>query len=306
MAHRTKEQAIVQGDEIKFRGNDLADILAKQAASWGSGNIVEVVAALDIVEGWKHFHIFVGKMLKKWLPMWSKPMEKPIRIVEPRMDYQHALTYNTDYNLWHCTSCLRNFRKKQSATTKPCDQLASHMLAVIVQAQECGHNVWICNMAEANDKLMYCNRCGCYAQVKPDGLLKRCKATASSQRQRLENFIMQGKHSTTGAILGKPRLVPICTQSLTEKGRSIYKAKLDERRQDAENNQRIQVGIGPANVVQKPLVVNLVELGKKADQGQRTREISEPIPHFANRPAPPVGFEGHFEDPPWETNRRQP
>ncbi len=56
-AHRTKEQAIAQGDERNYRGNDLADILAKQAAAWGSPNIKEVVPALDIVEGWRHFYI---------------------------------------------------------------------------------------------------------------------------------------------------------------------------------------------------------------------------------------------------------
>ena len=141
-------------------------------------------------------------MLNKWLPVWSKPMEKPIRTVEPRMEYQHPLVYNKDYTLWHCTSCLSNFRKKQSAKHKPCDQLASHMLAVIVQAHECGHTVWICNMPEANDKLMYCNRCGCYAQVKPDGLLKRCKATASSQRQRLETSLCKASTQPQGPYLG--------------------------------------------------------------------------------------------------------
>jgi len=127
------------------------------------------------------------------------------------------------------------------------------------------------------------------------------QSNSQQSAAKVGNFIMQGKHPTTGAILGKPRLVPICTQGPTEKGRSRYKAKLEEQRQDAEKNQRIQVGIGPANVVQKPLVVNLVEFGHKTDQGQRTRESSEPIPHFANRPAPPSGFEGHFEDPPWDT-----
>ena len=48
-AHRTKEQAVAQGDERNYRGNDLADMLAKQAASWGSPNIVEVAPALDLL-----------------------------------------------------------------------------------------------------------------------------------------------------------------------------------------------------------------------------------------------------------------
>jgi len=94
-----KEQAVAEGDERNYRGNDLAYILAKQAASWGSANIVEVVAALDIVEGWKHFYIYVGRMLNKWLPVWSKPVDRPIKEREARKQHEHTLTYTKDFDL---------------------------------------------------------------------------------------------------------------------------------------------------------------------------------------------------------------
>ena len=102
------------------------------------------------------------------------------------------------------------------------------MLSIIVQAQENGHNVCICNLVEATGKFVFCNRGGSYAQVRDEGLLRRCKATSGGQRQRLVNWVQQGKHPTSGARLGKPRLVPICTESPKDTGRSSHKAKLVE------------------------------------------------------------------------------
>ena len=107
-------------------------------------------------------------MLNKWLPVWSKPVGKPIKDRELRKQHEHTLTYTKDFDPWHCTACLSHFRKKQSAKNKPWDQLAGHMLSVIAQAQENGHNVWICNLVEATGKFVVCNRCGCYAQVRAE------------------------------------------------------------------------------------------------------------------------------------------
>jgi len=122
-AHRTKDQAVADGDERHYRGNDWADILAKQAARWGSAPVIEAVAALDIVEGWKHFYIHVGRMLNKRLLVWSKPLDKPIKDREPRKQHEHTLTYTKDFDLWHCTACLNNFRKNNQQRTSPVTSL---------------------------------------------------------------------------------------------------------------------------------------------------------------------------------------
>ena len=226
-------------------------------------------------------------------------MDKPAKIKQPPIQNEHTLTYNNDFGLWHCTACLNNFRKKQSATHKPCDQLAGRMLSVIVQAQENEHNVWICDMATPGNKLDFCNRCGCYAQVQAKDLLRRCKATAGGQRSRLVTCIQQEKHPTTGALLGKPRLVPFCTESPKDKGRSRHKAKLEEEGMKADQGQRTQGSSKPTpHFVQKPVTMKLVEKGSKADQGHSTQESSIPLPHFGNEPELPVEFEGHFEEPP--------
>ena len=176
------------------------------------------------------------------------------------------------------------------------------MLSVIVQAQENGHTVWICETSTPGNRLIFCNRCGCYAQVQAKNLLRRCEATSGGQHLRLVTCIQQGKHPTTGAPLGKPRLVPFCTESPKDKGRRRHKAKLEEEGVKADQGQSTQGSSKPTphigHIVQKPLEAKLVEIGTEADQGHSTQESSKPKPHLVHRPELPLEFEGHFEEPP--------
>ncbi len=52
---------------------------------------------------------------------------------------------------------------------------------------------------------MFCNSCGCYAQVKAIGLWNACLGKNHTQRFLLTKFIQQGVHPTSKALLGKPR-----------------------------------------------------------------------------------------------------
>ena len=55
---------------------------------------------------------------------------------------------------------------------------------------------------------MFCNSCGCYAQVKAVGLWNNCLGKNHTQRFLLTKFIQQGVHPTSKALLGKPRRLP--------------------------------------------------------------------------------------------------
>jgi hypothetical protein len=144
--------------------------------------------------------------------------------------------------------------------------------------------------------------CGCYAQVQAKNLLRRCEATSGGQHLRLVTCIQQGKHPTTGAPLGKPRLIPFCTESPKDKGRRRQKAKLEEEGRRADQGQCTQEGPKPTphrdRIVQKPLETKMVEMGSEADQGHSTQESSTLKPHFVHSPELPLEFQGHFEEPP--------
>ena len=68
--------------------------------------------------------------------------------------------------------------------------------------------MWVCNYLHQPGALLFCNSCGCCAQVRAVGLLKKCRGHEHSQILLLTKFIQQRLRPPNKAHLGKPRRLP--------------------------------------------------------------------------------------------------
>ena len=79
---------------------------------------------------------------------------------------------------------------------------------IAAAAIEAGHTLWVRSYLQQPGLLLFCNSCGCYAQVKAVDLWNKCLGKNHTQRFLLTKFIQQGIHPTSKALLGKPRRMP--------------------------------------------------------------------------------------------------
>ncbi len=62
-AHRTLEEAVADGDPEHFAGNDMADLLAKEAAKYWPVDADEMDHELAFRMGWRKHYCWVAKGL---------------------------------------------------------------------------------------------------------------------------------------------------------------------------------------------------------------------------------------------------
>ena len=77
-----------------------------------------------------------------------------------------------------------------------------------VQLHEQGHEFRMCQVLGKGTCVVFCRKCGAYAETQPRGILRPCRAARSGQRHRLKAFA-EGKHPTLkGRALSAPRRLP--------------------------------------------------------------------------------------------------
>jgi hypothetical protein len=206
-AHRSKKQATLQGDLQEWIGNDVVDDLAKEAAAMGAPS-KEVVSSreLDVANRVAFYH-FAAKLLKLWVP--NLPLPHRAKSARPAKTVAaHHLEWLPFLHKWGCGQCLRKFKTRASSAGSTCSGFSQAAMQAVSKAQEHGHRLLVCSYLQSAGSFLYCNRCGCYSQVRVMGLGRTCLGKAGSQLHRLHKHIQAGRHPTTGALLGKPRFLP--------------------------------------------------------------------------------------------------
>ena len=153
------------------------------------------------------FYHFVAKLLRLWVPTNPTPHRaKTPKALKIRV--LHDLEWLPFLHKWGCGKCLRIFKTRATSAKSTCSGLSQSAVKSVKAAQSHGHQLMVCNYLQSPGSFLFCNRCGCYSQVRVIGLGRTCLGRAGSQLHRLHRHIQSGKHPTTGALLGKPRFLP--------------------------------------------------------------------------------------------------
>ena len=138
---------------------------------------------LDVANLVALYH-FVAKMLRLWVP--TNPVPHRAKVPKtPKIAVQHALDWLPFLHKWGCGQCLRIFRTRAASAKHTCSGLSQTAVKTVKAAQNHGHQLMVCNYLQSPGSFVFCNRCGCYSQVRVIGLGRTCVGRAGSQLHRL-------------------------------------------------------------------------------------------------------------------------
>ena len=208
-AHRSKQQAIANGDLDEWVGNLIVDELAKEAAAVGAPSPDVIRARASAVTTRVAFYHYASKLLQLWLPNSPAPHRAKAIKEAPAVRLGHDLEWLPFLHKWGCRQCLKVFRNRTTSARCSCSGLSPSAAKSVNIAQGHGHQLMVCNYVQMPGTFMFCNRCGCYSQLRVIGLGRACVGKSVGQPHSRHKRIQDGKHPITGALLGKPRLLPI-------------------------------------------------------------------------------------------------
>jgi hypothetical protein len=201
-AHRSWAQAVADGDQADFHGNEAADSWAKKAAAVSElpVNVIkeyplQVKAATQLVRG-------LARAVARQRPpveLRRAPRQQPARrpAEQTTRGRPHCWSWCRELFAWHCTVCHSvSGARKEGAT---CTQ-ARGTLGKLRQAVGHGHSV-IQAVTQDGKPFFGCIRCGHYAEAMARNLLEPCKHKKASGRGRLFSRLLKWRHPRTGAPL---------------------------------------------------------------------------------------------------------
>jgi hypothetical protein len=188
--------------------------MAKEAASFGTPPAAQAEARqLAFLRRVQYYHL-VASTLSLWQVSPPSGMGFKHKPKKEAITTKHTLMWLPFIQKWACKVCQRNFRTHASSHRADCKPINSGSFwqksrgRIAGAAIEAGHTLWVCSYLQQPGSLLFCNSCGCYAQVKAVGLWDNCLGKNHTQRFLLTKFIQQGVHPTSKALLGKPRRLP--------------------------------------------------------------------------------------------------
>jgi hypothetical protein len=218
-AHRSLAQAIEEGDEAAYHGNEAADKWAKQAAAVSELPVnvlkeypVQVKEATKLLRGMAR--VIAGQrppVELRRVPR-QQPAGRPAR--QATRGPTHRWSWCRELFAWHCTVC---HRVSGTRCEKELCTPAKGSLAKLRQAVGQGHA--IVQAVTADGKPFYgCTRCGHYAEAMARKLLEPCKHRKASGRGRLFSRLLKWRHPRTGTPLRKVGAFSVFEQRSPEMG----------------------------------------------------------------------------------------
>ena len=209
--------------KMDFWGNMQADLLAKKAALQGAPLDWQARARDKLLSNRKALLRWVAGCLAsfKTFTEWSKEgavvlgqgTKKGRRTPKQR----HNLTFATGKQMYICTNCCQGAATRSGLDKKGCCAIQGQRLQQLQRMANLGHEV-----VGIGDSMIFCNRCGSYAEGGAGRNLKlKCSAVKSTQLIRLP-ALRQGKHPIKKHYLGE--LMPLYF---------MLKNKEEENRQEA-------------------------------------------------------------------------
>ena len=106
----------------------------------------------------------------------------------------HALVYNSRLHMWKCAACLRTFRFKATAAKVACKPLRSHKYDIAARSVGKGHVLWRAEYRAGPRQVIFCSRCGCYAEQRTRLLRDRCAGSKTARSCTFREHWEAGRH----------------------------------------------------------------------------------------------------------------
>ena len=259
-AHRTAAQALAEGDEQDFRGNLLADGLAKQAVTLVLPSKAEIGGV--VAEMTRRVHLMTN-LAKTLLPVslcglkGRPPTNTRARVERRRRSLTHSFEWCHRRCVWVCCDCAGSARTQQTST-KTCKGTSAATRAA-GQAVKLGHMIWNTKLEGPirGSGFLFCSRCGQYAQNRANGFRRTCLGTASGSFRQTKKLLV-GRHPVRNQGFGKPSLLRVAVEAakleMVEDNllvRGPQQVLAEVARQEQELQSEVMVAMAAGNELQE-------------------------------------------------------
>ena len=114
----------------------------------------------------------------------------------------HRYIWHPQFDRFVCSLCQHSKSlPKHKRDRQACSPLKGLFQQLVRAGPSLGHVLWLAPASTESSSLVFCARCGAYAQLRGNALRRRCNPAST---QRLLKRIWQGKHPVGKASLEKP------------------------------------------------------------------------------------------------------
>ena len=191
--------------KLIFEGNFYADLKAKQAAGFADFPAAQV-------ESWEKDFATTKKLLRGVaviLQKWPKPgpmgraRQAPSRRSPGTTWQAHHYLWLPDFRAFVCSRCQHaKSRCKHKRDLSACVPVNGLLLKMIAASPGLGHQLWISPCKDGSSTILFCMKCGAYAERRGNSLRRPCNPQ-SAQRLLIHHF-KEGRHPVSKQPLGKP------------------------------------------------------------------------------------------------------
>ena len=257
-AHRSRAEAESQGDVDDYLGNGLADKLAKEAATLGRPPPAALRRWDLSISARRKFLRFVAAVLDLWKGTSPAGSSRAAgRTLGPsvvRVRTPHLPVFHEGFRLYRCALCLSAARTKHRLQTSSCSRVPKRLLALIDRSRAQGHRLMFAAYAHGPGSLVYCSRCGYYAEARVDNLVKPCDGREGICSARYLESWRHGMHPISKREMGKPtRLPPSASLPDARFGGAVTPKALSQGRAARAGSQASSGPTPPHRAVHGPL-----------------------------------------------------
>ena len=203
-------------------GNDAADAWAKRAATKGRPSPADL-KEWDLLKDWLRAYLrFAARMYMLWVPVDATKRRNRADSGRNRAGgaadkKAHALVYNARLRIWKCAACWRSYRFRATAEKDGCKPLRAARNDIATRAIGKGHVLWRADYRAGPGQVIFCSRCGCYAEQRAKLLRERCTGSKTARSRTFVAHWEAGRHPHNFRDVDLAGRVRFCLGSLPER-----------------------------------------------------------------------------------------
>ena len=199
----------LEGEELEvYLGNEMADAEAKKAVRQAEMAPSQKVDLDKELSRQKRILAGAAKLLNLWPRprVWDKARQSTRASVASGAS-PHKYAWSATHSRFICSRCQHSKVSIRHAQDRVgCRPVAGLIAQLVRLAPKLGHSLWISPSSAPGgmSSLAFCNKCGCYAELRAKSLRRPCDPGASSQKTGLIKHLLQGRHPVTKLEIEKP------------------------------------------------------------------------------------------------------
>jgi len=208
-AHREDAHASSANELFCIRANRFADEYAKDALNLHQIDVADIAADKQRLNQAKTIAKVLVATCKLWPKATKSERQRMNHEAKPSRRETHAWIQRKHADVWQCQACLTTAKCGASFARRrfsACQGAALGITGIISDLQ--GHSLFT-TTDSADELIVVCMRCGCYATRSPDNLRRPCTGKKTSAGRAALSRLENGRHPATNGCTSVHCLVPI-------------------------------------------------------------------------------------------------